>query len=102
MHVLFLHHHIHLLPQAFETDEGWRDTHPEIWCAAVLHLGKVYLSLMGNLPFPLFFLVAYAFLAEIPARASLAVELLLSLDILFPYKLFFQCFQKISLVPSSL
>ena len=73
-------------------DEVWRNIHPEIWSAVVLPLGKVYLSLMGNLPFPLFFLVAYAFLVEIPARASLAVELLLSLDILFPYKLFFQCF----------
>ena len=100
---LFLHphQHIRLLPRAFEMDEGLKDTHPEIWRGELLHLVKVCPLLMVDLaPVPLF-LVGRALLAEVPVYAPPAGKLLPSLDILFPYKLFFQWFQKMSLVPSS-
>ena len=91
-HVLFLfpHRRIHLLPQAFEMDEGLKDTHPEIWRGELSHLGKGCLSLMVDLaPFPLF-LGGRALLAEVPVYAPLAGKLLPSLDILFLYRPFFQ------------
>ena len=68
------------------------DTHLEIWRWGILPLAAVCLSIV----------VGHAFLeGECLVCASLVVELLFGPDIPFPYRLFFQWFQKMTLVLSA-